>query len=33
MNIGLSDVVHKSFPDVVPAVRPVFKDISIKEPH
>nr|YP_009445562.1 LAGLIDADG endonuclease [Bipolaris cookei]ATV95722.1 LAGLIDADG endonuclease [Bipolaris cookei] len=33
MNIGLSDVVHKYFPDVVPAVRPVFKDISIKEPH
>ena len=33
MNRGLSDIVKKSFPNIVPSVRPMFNDISIKDPH
>jgi hypothetical protein len=33
MNRGLSDKVKKSFPDIVPSVRPMFNYISIKDPH
>lgn len=33
MNKGLSYIVKKSFPNIVPSVKPMFNDISIKDPH
>ena len=33
MNLGLSDVLKKAFPDVVPVVRPLVKNLKVKDPN
>ena len=33
MNLGLSDVLKKAFPDVVPVVRPLIENKKVNDPN